>query len=67
MKNDEVRVWQHLKYGQITSKVKDTIGGLTCEEAYYDCNGEMIGYWAYGSFDPAYPYQGDGVEVAETF
>ena len=47
-----------LRFGKITSKVKDRINGVVAEEAFYDQHGEIIGYWAYGYFDPNLPYKG---------
>jgi len=47
-----------LRFGTITCKVVDTINGLPCEKAYYGRRGKLIGYWAYGNFDPEAPYQG---------
>lgn len=41
-----------------TSRVHDTISGHVCEEGFYDASGEMVGYWAYGHYEPWYPYQG---------
>ena len=40
------------------SIVKDRINGITCETAYYNADDELIGWWAYGYFDPNLPYQG---------
>lgn len=47
-----------IRFGKVTSEVKDTINGIICEEEFYDRNGEIIGYWAYGYFDPSLPYKG---------
>jgi len=47
------------RWGTVTSKAMCSIANVTCEVAYYDRFGREIGYWAYGSFDPSYPYQGD--------
>ena len=43
---------------KITSEVKETINGVVAEEEFYGYNGKVIGYWAYGCFDPNLPYQG---------
>ena len=45
-------------YGLITEKVKDSLDGLPCEIAYYNIEGELVGYWAYSYFDPKLPYKG---------
>lgn len=41
-----------------TSKVMATVQGQVAEEAFYDAEGNIVGYYAYGHYDPAYPYQG---------
>ena len=47
-----------LRFGKVTSKPKEYINGIVAEEAFYDTRGVMVGYWAYGYFDPNMPYQG---------
>lgn len=51
-----------LKYGHITEEIKSIDAGFVSEVEYRDCNGVVIGYWAYGSFDPSLPYQGEDLE-----
>lgn len=52
------KAWQWVRFGKVTSKVMDTAGGgIVCEVAYFGRGGQMVGYWAYGSWDPAFPYQ----------
>ncbi len=58
MRQSARRAWLWIRFGKVTSKVMDTINGIVCEEAYYGRGGQMVGYWAYGSWDPAMPYQG---------
>ncbi|MDD3644373.1 MAG: hypothetical protein PHR19_02475 [Bacteroidales bacterium] len=48
----------YIRFGEITSRVVDRTNGMPCEIAYYDRNGKMIGYWAYGYFDPEGEYRG---------
>ena len=48
-----------LRFGEITPVVVSTVNGIACEIAYHGGDGTIIGYWAYGSFDPSYPYRGD--------
>lgn len=50
--------WLWLRFGTVTSKVVSDINGVSCEVAYYGRGGRMVGYWAYGYYDPAFPYQG---------
>lgn len=45
--------------GKIFSKVIDTYAGYPCEIAYYDIDGILIGYYAYGAYDPDLPYKGE--------
>ncbi len=48
------------RFGRVTSKVVGWIDGYQpCEIEYYDYLGRVIGYWAYGHFDPSYPYRED--------
>ena len=61
IKLKQIYLW--LRFGIITSKVKDMAGDhVVAEIEYYDENGVTIGYWAYGYFDPSLPYQGGGFE-----
>lgn len=53
------KLWQWIQFGKITSEVKSVDGGHVSEVAYYGRNGVLVGYWAYGSFDPSYPYRGE--------
>lgn len=47
-----------LKYGKLTQNVVCTIGGHDCEIEYVDKNDRVVGYFAYGNFDPQLPYVG---------
>ena len=43
-----------------TERVVCTAGdNVPAEIEYRDEEGNVVGYWAYGSWDPAYPYQGE--------
>lgn len=53
-------LWIWMRFGEITSKVVYRIDYIECEIEYHDRNGKLIGYWAYGDFDPELPYQGYG-------
>ena len=50
-------LWFWLRFGKVTVHVVDTINGSACEIEYRGRNGAVIGYWAYGAFDPTLPYQ----------
>ena len=52
------KLYLFIRFGKITKRVVDSINGYPCEIAYYDRNGDMIGYWAYGYFDPEGKYRG---------
>ena len=45
--------------GYATSKVIATVQGYVAEEEFYDIDGNVVGYFAYGHYDPDYPFQGD--------
>lgn len=48
-----------VRFGTITSEVKGYAGGgVVCEIEYRGRRGQVVGYWAYGHFDPTGPYQG---------
>lgn len=50
--------WRWLRFGTVTSKVVGTAGdNVPAEIAYYGRGLKMVGYWAYGSWDPAFPYK----------
>lgn len=60
---DDLRIklrvhWQRLRFGEIRQEIRSIDGGVASEVAYYGRNGVLVGYWAYGSFDPWMPYQG---------
>jgi hypothetical protein len=52
------RIWQRLRFGIVTEKVMSIDGGVASEVAYIGRGGKIVGYWAYGSFDPSFPFKG---------
>lgn len=50
---------QWIRFGKIKATVKATDGGVASEIEYTGRFGRVVGYWAYGFYDPAFPYQGD--------
>ena len=52
------KIWCIIKYGKISDIVIDDINGIPSEIKYIDKNGNEIGYWAFGYFQPNMPYQG---------
>ena len=51
------------KHKPVRSEVRSTVNGVIAEEAFLNEAGEIIGYWAYGYYDPGYPYQGEEENV----
>lgn len=48
-----------VRWGGINDRVLDYIQYTICEVEYTaKRSGKVIGYWAYGSYNPDYPYQG---------
>ena len=47
-----------LRYGKITSRIVSYESNCISEVAFLDRQGNIIGYWAFGDFDPSLPYQG---------
>ena len=53
------RIWHKIRFRKITAKTIGTAGdNVPAEIEYYGRSGKVIGFWAYGYFDPKYPYQG---------
>ena len=52
------RFIQWVRWGTIHERTVCHIGEIAAEVEYTDRWGRVIGYWAYGSFDPRLPYQG---------
>ena len=51
--------WQWLRFGTITSRITGTAGdNVPAEIEYIGRKGKVIGFWAYGSWHPDYPYRG---------
>lgn len=42
----------------IYSIVRSVDGGVASEVEFVDEEGQMVGYWAYGHFNPSLPYHG---------
>lgn len=59
LRNRSRATWQWVRFGDITEVVRGTAGdGVVAEVEYRGRGGKVVGYWAYGYFDPALPYQG---------
>jgi len=53
------------KQKPITSEVKEYVQHHPAEIEYRNSEGKVVGYWAYGHFDPSLPYQGDTAPTTE--
>ena len=46
-----------LRFGKVSSQVVSTVGhGVVSEVEYKNKKGDIIGYWAYGYYDPKLPF-----------
>lgn len=53
------KAWGWVKWGRLREETKDAIEHIETEYAVYSCRtGKMVGYRAYGHFDPMMPYTG---------
>lgn len=48
---------QWIRFGTITEKVTAIDGGVPSEIEFRGRFGRLVGFWAYGSFDPGLPYR----------
>ena len=51
------RFWYWLRFGKVRAETRSVDGGVASEVAYIGRGGKIVGYWAYGHFDPAMPYR----------
>ena len=52
-------LWSWVKWGRLKEgKTYATEWGVMEYEVLSARFGKVVGYWAYGSFDPCFPYQG---------
>lgn len=51
-------LYTKVRFGQITETIMSVDGGVVSEIEYRDRKGVVVGHWAYGSFNPKYPYRG---------
>lgn len=51
-------IWNWIRFGKVRTLTADTINGIPCEVYYIGRFNRVVGFWAYGSFDPSFPYQG---------
>lgn len=56
MMNDALKsFWYWLRFGTVRAETRSIDGGVDSEIAYIGRAGKIVGYWAYGHFDPAMP------------
>jgi hypothetical protein len=54
------RFWRWLRFGKITERVTDYAGDHVVAEVEYRGRwGRVVGYWAYGHWDPSLPFRCD--------
>lgn len=53
-----LKTWHRIRFGKLKAVVVAMDGGLPSEIEYVNSRGIVQGFWGYGSFDPAMPYQG---------
>jgi hypothetical protein len=51
------RLWYWLRFGKVRAETRSVDGGVVSEIAHIGRGGKLVGYWAYGHFDPAMPYR----------
>lgn len=54
----QTRQFYDIALGILTETVKSVDVGVASELEYKDELGNVVGYWAYGYYDPSLPYQG---------
>ncbi len=52
------KYWCWLRFGSLEIRIVDKIEGTVCEYEIIGRGGKVVGYWAYGSYDPSLPYRG---------
>lgn len=51
------RFWVWLRFGTIREEVRSVDGGVASEVAFIGRFNRVVGYWAYGHYDPSLPYK----------
>lgn len=52
--------WLWVRFGDVTERVVGYAGDhVVAEVEYIGRGGKVVGYWAYGYWDPSYPYRGE--------
>ncbi len=58
VRNCVKRAVEWLRFGDIRAETRSVDAGVASEIAFIGRGGKTVGYWAYGSFDPSFPYRG---------
>ncbi len=58
VRNRIKRAVEWVRFGDIRVETRSVDGGVASEIAFIGRGGKLVGYWAYGSFDPSFPYRG---------
>lgn len=51
------RVYNRLRFGKVSLRITSMLEGTVAEYEILDRKGRVVGYWAYGYYDPNYPYK----------
>lgn len=54
-----LKLYYRIRFGKVKHRVKAIDSGCVSEVEILNRNGKVVGYWAYGSYDPSYPYKTD--------
>lgn len=58
MKRAVRRTYNRVRFGKVAAHVTATAGhNVAAEIEYRDKNGRVVGFWAYGSWEPNSPYK----------
>lgn len=57
LKNRLIKLYCRIRFGKVEKVMKESINGIEAEVAIYNTKGKMVGYWAYGHYDPRLPYR----------
>lgn len=58
-------IYFYIRFGVLNEHIVDVIACVACEIEYKDRNGRIVGYWAYGFFQPNLPFQGQPIKTKE--
>ena len=54
-----LKLWYWLRFGKITERKISGGYGYCDEVEFVGRGGRVVGQWAYGRWNPAYPYKGE--------